>query len=341
MRLSRIDPSSPGIRRIRCGRGFRYLDADGDPIADEETLHRIRSLVIPPAWREVWICPRPGGHIQAVGLDDAGRKQYLYHDEWRRRRDEEKFDRALRLARLLPAFRKQLARDLETRGLHRERVLAAALRALDLGVFRTGGEEYAEENGSRGVATLLREHVRIRRGELEFRYPAKGGIDRAVVICDDQLCRVMAALKRSRHADSDRLLVYRDSDSTANGWREARAEDVNARFQELTGDEFTAKDLRTWNATVLAAAAFAAADRRGAERDRKRVETTVMREVAEELGNTPAVARESYVDPRVIDAFHDGVTIRRSMPADLADDRTRDALERAVAHMLHKQQERG
>lgn len=339
MRLSRTDPNAPGIRRVRCGRGFRYLTADDQP-ADDLTVQRIRALVIPPAWQDVWICPRPNGHIQAVGTDDAGRRQYLYHDEWRRLRDEEKFDRALELSRLLPAFRERLRADLHTSGLHRERVLAAGLRALDLGVFRTGGEEYAEENGSRGVATLLREHVRIRRGELEFRYPAKGGIDRAVVIRDEALCRAVAALKRTRHAGSDRLLVYRDP----VGWHEARAEDLNERLQELTGEEFTAKDLRTWNATVLAAAAFGAADRPDDTRDRKRVEAAVMREVADELGNTPAVARESYVDPYVITAYHEGTTIRSALRADLAglaDDTARDRLERAVARLLRGMRENG
>jgi DNA topoisomerase I len=324
VRLRRSDCGGRGIRRVRRGRGFSYLDADGEPVP-EETLDRIRGLVIPPAWRDVWICPYPNGHIQAVGVDDAGRKQYLYHEEWRRQRDQQKHDRVLALAERLPMVRKKIRDDLVSPGLTCERVLAGALRILDRGVFRTGGEEYAEENDSRGVTTLLREHVRLRGGELRFRFPAKGGIERVAVIKDEELARLIAALRRGR-ADDERLFAYRNGSGTR---RELTAKDVNERFKELAGEEFTVKDMRTWTATVLAAAEFAALDPATSQRARKRAEAAVMRAVAEQLGNTPAVARRSYVDPRVADRFADGHTIE----PESAD---REAIERAVLELLRE-----
>lgn len=333
MRLRRSDTDTPGIRRVRRGRGFRYYHPDGSPVNDPEITSRVEDLVIPPAWRKVWICPQPNGHIQAIGTDDAGRRQYLYHPEWRRARDEEKHDRVLALARKLPDFRAAIAADMEGSGPDRNRVLAAALRILDLGIFRTGGEQYAEENGTRGVATLLREHVTVRGSELTFSYPAKGGIHREIRIRDERLAKVITTLQHSR-TGTDRVLAYR----VGSTWHEVHADDVNERFKELTGDEFTGKDLRTWNATMLAAAAFADHDLPTSKRGLKRVETSVMREVSEELGNTPTVARKSYVDPRVIRAFENGRTIRaalnRARKQRLVDDDLRCAIERAVVRLL-------
>ncbi|MBE1493760.1 DNA topoisomerase IB [Amycolatopsis lexingtonensis] len=251
-RLRRSDLRGPGIRRIRRGRGFSYVHPDGSPVADDELLARIKDLVIPPAWRNVWICPHPNGHVQAVGTDDAGRRQYLYHEQWRRDRDEEKHDRVLAMARRLPGWRESVAADLAGRGLTRKRVLAAALRMLDRGIFRTGGEEYAEENGTHGVATLQREHASVRGDECRFRYVAKGGLDREVAIRDAALASVVKSLLRSR-SGNDRLLCYREGGT----WHEVHAADINERFKELAGEDCTAKDLRTWTATVLAAAAFA------------------------------------------------------------------------------------
>ncbi|MEU4674032.1 DNA topoisomerase IB [Amycolatopsis sp. NPDC023774] len=332
-RLRRSDPASPGIRRHRRGRGFSYTGVSGERLADAEALARIDDLVIPPAWRDVWICPWPNGHIQAVGTDAAGRRQYLYHEQWRRRRDEEKHDRVLAMARRLPQWRAGVAEDLAGRGLTRRRVLAAALRMLDRGIFRTGGEEYAEENGTHGVATLLREHACVRSGTCVFEYPAKGGIDRAVSIEDPELAKVVRALLRSR-AGSDRLLVYH----TREGWHEIHAADVNDRFKELAGEDCTAKDLRTWNATVLAATAFASAEPPRSQRGRKRAEAAVMREVAEALGNTPAVCRSSYVDPRLVEAYRSRQTIAAAVKraAKLEGDAARAVLERATARLLAK-----
>jgi DNA topoisomerase I len=330
MRLRRSNLSGKGIQRQRRGRGFSYLDGDG-PVRDAEILDRIRVLAIPPAWREVWICPYPNGHIQAVGTDDAGRRQYLYHEQWRARRDQEKHRRVVELARGLPELRATIEKDLSASGLGCRRVLAGALRMLDRGVFRIGGEEYAQDNGTRGVATLLCGDVRVRRGAVWFEYPAKGGIERRVRIRDGALASLVTALRRGR-ADNERLLSYRDGRQR----HDVRAEDVNERLREIVGDEFSAKDLRTWHATVMAAVAFAGVDTPTSARGRSRAEAAVMREVAEQLGNTPAVARRSYVDPRVLAAWERGETLT-GLPASLdglADDELRGSIEKAVIRLL-------
>lgn len=326
--------SSAGLRRRRCGRGFTYLTTDGRRLDDEETLARISSLAIPPAWREVWICPHPNGHIQAVGTDDAGRRQYRYHDQWRQERDEEKHDRVLTMAKRLPEWRAEVQGDLTSRGLGYRRVVAAALRMLDLGIFRTGGEEYASEHGTRGVATLLRQHTSVRGDESKFEYPAKGGAHRAVALHDAALAKTVRALLRADTGD-ERLLCYR----AGKQWKRLHADDVNARFKELAGADCSAKDLRTWTATVLAATAFAAVGPPKSATAASRRERKVIREVAEALGNTPAVCRSSYVDPRVIGAFREGRTISAALArADrLSDDEARAALERATIRLVRQQ----
>ncbi|MEV6909959.1 DNA topoisomerase IB [Amycolatopsis sp. NPDC051071] len=332
MRLRRADLGSPGIRRRRRGRGFGYLTPDGAPLKDKETIERIDRLAIPPAWRRVWISPHENAHIQAVGVDAAGRRQYLYHPEWRRSRDEEKHERVLALARRLPRLREAVQKDLDSRGFGRERVLAGALRMLDLGVFRTGGEDYADENGTHGVATLLCEHVSVSEGCLLCDYPAKGGIRRKVRLRDDDLVKLIRSLRRARGGEA-RLLAYRDG----RGWQEVRAEDINERLKELAGDGFTAKDLRTWNATVLAASAFANAEKPSGKSGLKRVEKAVMTKVAEGLGNTPTVARQSYVDPRVTEAYTRDRTIERAVrrAGKVADPgQARTIVERAVVRLL-------
>jgi DNA topoisomerase IB len=304
MRLRRSVLSKPGIARKRRGKGFAYYTPDGDRLTDEDTLRRIQDLVIPPAWKKVWISPHPNGHIQAVGTDAAGRRQYLYHQAWQQERAEEKFDRVLELSKELPAWRARIGRELAGRGLSRDRVLALALHLLDQGYFRAGGEEYADEHESYGIATLLCEHVTVRRNAVAFDYPAKSGVRRSLEIEDAQVVRAVRALLR-RSDRSERFLVCRN----VSGWVDIRADDLNARFKELVGDEYSVKDLRTWHGTVLAAAAFAQADQAVSQRVAKRVEAAVMREVAEELGNTPAVARGSYVDPRVVTGYQQGLTI--------------------------------
>lgn len=287
-------------------------------MTDTETLDRLRALAVPPAWRDVWICPWPNGHIQATGTDDAGRKQYLYHQQWREDRDRQKFDRVRKLSAKLPALREQVATDLDAGGLARQRVTAVALRMLEQGVFRVGNDEYVESNGTYGVSTLLREHVTVRRDQVDFHFPAKGQQERRVTLEDHELARAVSSLKRAR-TGTDRLLMYRNG----KDWRPLDAQDVNERLHELVGDEFTVKDLRTWNGTVLAAVILAGRQRRGSKRTAVR---EMYKEVARHLGNTPAIARKSYVDPRVVEAFEQDRTIRPSV--DL------DRVERSVARLL-------
>jgi DNA topoisomerase I len=326
-----IDCAGPGITRRRAGKGFTYLDEDGDRVADPEVIDRIRALAIPPAWTDVWICPDPRGHIQATGSDDRGRRQYRYHDEWRDRRDREKYDRMLDMARTLPRLRERLAGDLAGSGLGRDRVLACAVRLLELGLFRVGGEAYAEDNGSYGLATVRKGHVRSVGGQLRFDYPAKGGQRRVVEIRDPDVIDVVRALKRRRRGGPE-LLAYKDG---RGRWVDVRSSDINAYLQEALGAEFSAKDFRTWAATVLAAVALAAeegeADGVPSEAQRKRAVVRVVKDVAAQLGNTPAVARGSYVDPRVIEEFERGETVGDDVVEAVDDE---DALDRVDPEVL-------
>ena len=334
MRLRRSNLEGPGVRRRRRGRGFGYTHDDGSSV-DAETRRRIDALVIPPAWREVWISPYPNGHIQAVGVDAAGRRQYLYHQTWREQRDELKFLRVLLLHRRLERVRSGIKTDLALRGLPRDRAVAAGLRLLDKGIFRSGGETYAEENESYGVATLLREHVALRKGEILLDFPAKSGVQRTVRLVDDPLAETIRSLRRAS-SGLDRLLVFR----TRDAWSAVHADDLNDRFRVLAGDDFSVKDLRTWQGTVVAAVELALAPTPTTKAGRKRTERAAMERVAEELGNTPTVARASYVDPRVIERFEHGDTIAKSLQRlavtdvdDLVDPRRRLGVERAVARL--------
>jgi DNA topoisomerase IB len=334
MRLRRSDPARPGLTRRGHGRGFIYLDADGKRVTDAETLDRIRALAIPPAWKDVWICPYPNGHLQATGTDDAGRRQYLYHDDWRTSQDADKHDRVRRLARKLPEFREAVDRDLCRKGLDRDRVLAVALRMLDYGVFRTGNTQYAEEHGSRGAATLLRDDVCVRKGKLVFDFVAKGGIDRTIELDDDRLVEAVSSLRRARHG-KPQLLVYRDR----SGYHELDATMINDRFRELVGEDFTVKDLRTWTATVHAAVDLAEADPPTSKKALNAAVREMLAEVADHLGNTPTVARSSYIDPRVVAQYEEGRTIASAVDRhgdDLNDEDTREALERSVTRLLTK-----
>ena len=334
MRLRRSAVRGPGIRRVPRGKGFSYKDRDGAAVTDEATLRRIRELVIPPAWKKVWICPYPNGHIQAVGTDAAGRRQYLYHQQWQDERNEEKFDRVLEMSAALPDMRRRITVDLRRKGLERNRVLALALHLLDLGYFRAGGEQYAEEHNSYGIATLLCEHVTLQKAAVEFDYPAKSGVRRTLLIDDPEVVRSVRALLRGRNRP-ERLLVCRNG----SDWTDLHADDLNARFKELVGDEYTVKDLRTWHGTVLAAAAFVDADPPVNKTVTKRVESAVMKEVAEELGNTPAVARSSYVDPRVVEGYESGLTIaagvRRANRTKAPGER-QAILENSTARLIRK-----
>ncbi len=372
MRLRRSDPNGPGYTRRRRGRGFSYHDQTGAVLTDAGELARIRALVIPPAWRDVWISPDPRGHIQAVGTDAAGRRQYRYHDVWRAQRDAAKFDHVLEVGACLPHVREVVAGHLRERGLSRNRVMAAAVRLLDVGCFRIGGEEYASgDEATFGLATLRREHVALVRGAVRFCYPAKGGVQRTLDVRDDRVRTVVRALLK-RDPGQAELLAYRNG----SGWCDVRSADINTYLREVSGIEISAKDFRTWNGTVLAAVALAVdelenlaqatrkAERRAASAPpprarhtprsapagarsataRRRAVSRAMREVAGYLGNTPAVARASYVDPRVVDLFSDGITISPVLTElggapDPEDTAAQHAVEVAVLEMLRTGEE--
>lgn len=313
-RTRRSDCSGPGIARRPRGRGFSYHDADGRRVSDAATIDRIRALAIPPAWRDVWICADPRGHIQATGIDAAGRKQYRYHDDWRASRDQAKFEAMVAFARALPALRRRVARDLASDGLGEARVLACAVRLLDVGLFRIGGEDYAAQHETYGLTTLRKAHVRVERDGLRFDYPAKHGLRRVQRIEDPDVRPVVAALKR-RRGGGEELLAYK----RGSRWVDVKADDVNAYLKEAAGGDFTAKDFRTWNATALCAVAIAVraqAAPPGSAAARRRIVKAAVEEVATLLGNTPAVARRSYVDPRVIDRLDGGMTIAAALAAD-------------------------
>lgn len=303
-RLRRSDTTGPGIHRVRRGRDFAFLDETGRPV-DDATRERAAGLVIPPAWRDVWVCPWPNGHIQATGIDDAGRRQYRYHDAWRVQKDRVKFDRMLDLAAVLPAARRGVTRDLRRDDLSRERLLAAAFRMLDTGMLRVGSERYADAHGSYGLSTLLGAHATVVGGErvlLEF--PGKSGQPWESEIADPDLARLVARLKR--RGGRARLLAWHDE---ARVWRPLDAEDINADVRQRTGGDFTAKDFRTLHGTVTAAVSLARSGPGETVTARKRAVVQAVRLAADALGNTPAVARSSYIDPRVIDRYQKGETI--------------------------------
>jgi DNA topoisomerase I len=339
-RLRRVDCGSPGITRRRRGRGFEYLDESGERIVEVEVLERIRSLAIPPAWEEVWICSDPLGHIQATGVDARERKQYRYHDLWRDRRDREKFDAMADFARSLPELRERVARDLRKRKISRERVLACAVRLLDRGFFRIGSENYAEENETYGLATMRKRHVSVSGDTVVFDYEAKGGKRRVQVVGDRAISGLVRNLRR-RQGGGYELLAYRNG----RRWRDVRSDDINDYIQNLIGQEHSAKDFRTWNATVLAAVVLAASAR---ERDtttkggRNRAKRDAVKQVARYLGNTPAVCRASYIDPRVFDRFDGGLTVGgvfERLPEDPADwPEIQRPIEEAVLDLIDRRE---
>ena len=329
-RLRRSDCRTEGIARLGAGRGFTYRDAAGERVGDEETVGRIRKLAIPPAWKEVWICPDPLGHLQATGVDAAGRKQYLYHERWQERQAERKFGVVRKFAAALPRLRRAVTADLRRQEMPRERALACAVRLLDLGFFRVGGEVYAEENESYGLATVRREHVSIEDGEVVFDFPAKGGQRRVQSIRDPAARRAIETMRRRRSGPED-LLAWRDG----RKWHDVRSDDMNAYIQEKIGAGFSAKDFRTWHGTVLAAVELAGEPEPSSEAGAKRSIKAAIERVADALGNTPAVCRRSYVDPRVIERFREGETISPKAPVDgRISARARRRLEREVRQLV-------
>jgi DNA topoisomerase I len=339
-RLRRVDCAVPAISRRRRGKGFEYLDESGERIDDSEVLERIRSLAVPPAWEDVWICADPLGHIQATGVDARGRKQYRYHDLWRERRDRQKFEAMVDFARALPKLREQVDRDLRRRRISRERVLACAVRLLDLGFFRIGSEDYAEENETYGLATMRKRHVTVTGERVVFDYEAKGGQRRVQVVGDPAVSRLVRALRTRRGGGYD-LLAYRNG----REWRDIRSDEINDYIKQVVGEEHSAKDFRTWNATVLAALVLAGSAR---ERDlstkggRNRAKRDAVNQVASYLGNTPAVCRASYIDPRVFDRFDGGLTVGgvfERLPEDPANwPEIQRAIEEAVLDLIDRRE---
>jgi DNA topoisomerase IB len=333
-RLKTVSPSEPGLTRRKQGRGFCYLDGE-ERITDPELLTRIKDLVIPPAWHDVWICRFANGHIQAVGTDDAGRRQYLYHPAWRELRDKQKHDRMLEMAARLPRARKRVTEHLALDGMPRDRALATAFRLLDLGFFRVGGESYAEQNGSYGLATIRKEHVRVEGDQIVFEYTAKSGQHRLVAVGDPAVLEAVQLLRR-RRGGGDELLAYK----RGRTWVDVTSGDINEYVKQVVGGEFSAKDFRTWHGTVLAAVALAVSTHvADTPTARRRAVARAMREVSDYLGNTPAVARSSYVDPRVIDLFEDGITVEpalRRLGSGVHEGQpaTHGAMEKAVLTML-------
>ena len=310
--LRYVDRADPGIRRVKRGKTWGYVDTAGKSVRDEATLRRIGALVIPPAWTDVWICASPNGHIQATGRDARGRLQYRYHADWAKVRDETKYERTLAFARALPRLRRRVSRDLKRPGLPREKVLAAMVRLLEMTLIRVGNEEYARENKSFGLTTLRDRHARVRGADLKLSFRGKSGKEHSVAVSDRRVARIV---KACQDLPGQRLFQYVDEDGTR---QTVDSDDVNEYLREAMGDEFSAKDFRTWAGTVLAARAFhaleaATGDEQLAESaasgdtNRGRASLTrAVEEVAQQLGNTPAVCRKCYIHPQIIDAYLDG-----------------------------------
>jgi DNA topoisomerase-1 len=290
----------PGIRRTAAGDGFRYHDSKGRRIVDERTLARIRALAIPPAWTDVWICPRASGHIQAIGRDVKGRKQYRYHPDWSAHAAETKFERLADFARALPKLRRRVEADLNRRGVSREKVLATAVRLLELTLIRVGNAQYARQNRSYGLTTLNKRHLDVDGTALTFAFRGKSGVEHEVKVRDRRLATVVRSL---RELPGQQLFKYRDADGELCA---ITSDDVNAYIREAMGDQFSAKDFRTWAGTVSAARALRDMDPPASPAEAKRRITVCVKAVAGLLGNTPTVCRTSYVHPRVFDLYEDG-----------------------------------
>ena len=334
-RLRRSDPGAPGYARVPDAASFAYLDAGGAPITDRQTLARIRALAIPPAWRDVWICPDPLGHLQATGVDAAGRRQYLYHELWREQQDHLKFEHMEHFARALPQMRQGLVAKMgEGHELDRARVLACAIRLLDVGMFRIGSDVYEKEDGHLGLATIAKTNVKIAPDGVVFDYVGKEGVRQLYTVHDPLCVEIVSALKRRRGGGAH-LLAFRER----GAWRAVHAQLINEHLKALIGASFSAKNFRTWNGTVLAAVSVA---RNGgaarSERARRRVIAQAAHDVAQVLGNTPAVARSSYIDPRVFDRYRSSWTIvgelERIDEQELNEEKLRAEVEGAVLGLL-------
>ncbi len=298
--LRYVAADEPGITRRRRGRGFTYFDVDGSRITDPHRRERFSALAIPPAWTDVWICADPSGHIQATGRDDRGRKQYRYHDRWREVRDETKYQRLIPFAEALPSIRAHVEHDMMRHGLPLLKVAATVVRLLDETLIRVGNSEYAEENHSYGLTTLLKRHVEIHGTRLEFSFRGKSGVERTVEVGDRRLARIV---RRCRDLPGQVLFQYVDD---GGGHSAIESTDVNAYLRDAGDAELSAKDFRTWAATVNAVVALREIGARNTKRDRRSAIVRAAERVAERLGNTPAVARSCYVHPAVFDTYERG-----------------------------------
>jgi DNA topoisomerase-1 len=327
--LRYVSDQSPGIRRKRVGKAFSYLDSGGRPIRDAQIIRRIKSLTIPPAWTDVWICPDPRGHLQATGRDARGRKQYRYHPRWRAVRDAVKYDRMLAFAEALPRIREHTDRDLERPGLPKEKVLATIVRLLEETRIRIGNDEYRKENGSYGLTTLRNRHVAVIGSEVRFTFRGKSGKNHTIELQDRRMARIM---KRFLEIPGQELFKYVDEDGEAKAIDSA---DVNEYLRQISGEDFTAKDFRTWAGTILAARFLretaATANSRGAKKQLVRA----IAMVADELGNTPAVAKKGYIHPAVIAAYLSG-GLKPIREKDDADPYKLSAEERSLLALLGK-----
>jgi DNA topoisomerase-1 len=317
--LRYVSDDSPGIRRVRSGQGFRYLGPNGRPVRRRDTLARIRGIVIPPAWTDVWICPYSNGHIQATGRDARGRKQYRYHPRWTEVRDGTKYDRMIAFGLALPRLRIRVARDLRRHGLPREKMLATVVRLLEKTLIRVGNDEYAKANHSYGLTTLQDRHAQVNGSTVRFRFRGKGGIERDVAVTDRRLARIV---RRCQELPGQELLQYLDDDGRV---RDVTSTDVNDYVRDATGMDFTAKDFRTWAGTVLAAQTLVGLDAGDAPSQSKRKIAQAVAAVAERLGNTKAVCRKCYIHPAVFDAYVDG-----SLSGALATVQVRETTEMTV-----------
>ena len=323
------DETTPGIRRIGSKQRVRYVLPNGRTLADQNEIQRIKSLGIPPAWTDVWICPIANGHLQATGRDARGRKQYRYHPRWREVRDEVKYGRLIAFADALPMIRHRTDADLRRPGLPREKVLAAVVQLLEKTLIRVGNEEYARHNGSVGLTTMKDGHAKINGGKVRFAFRGKSGIEHAIDLDDRRLARIV---KACRDLPGYELFQYLDDDG---GTQTIDSADVNAYLREISGQDFTAKDFRTWAGTVLAAQALAEVERFSSKTDAKRNVVKAIESVAKRLGNTRAVCRKCYIHPAILDAYMDGATIKTiAARAKLADGAALNGHERAVVSMI-------
>jgi DNA topoisomerase-1 len=305
--LRYVTDSEPGIARVRCGSGFRYVTPDGRTVRDRKVLARIRALAVPPAWIDVWICATPAGHLQATGRDQRGRKQHRYHAEWMAARAEAKYSKLLDFSAALPAIRRRALRDLSRKGLSRRKVIAAVVQLLERTLIRVGNDEYARDNRSFGLSTILDRHVNVSGSTIRFRFTGKSGKRHDIRLSDRRLALIV---RRCRDLPGSRLFRFVDEDGRT---QDIRSEDVNRYLREVTGEEYSAKDFRTWAATVLAALALTGKPPGRTSAEKQRLMLGAIDEVAHALGNTRAICRKSYLHPAVPEAYLDGTLHRMAI----------------------------